>query len=372
MLQPLKAPNPLQVDFQSTILSRFDMIFILRDLYDEQKDLTLAKHIIDIHVQGGATTAREPPADEISVDTLKRCADRWSGLVSSRLVWSRLISSRLVWSRLVWSGGSNLSPFLSHSLPLPPCCLCAFLQKSSSRLPREDVTAQTLTPVPVSPPASPPAPLLGSPLGSPPTLLSTPCTLPPLSESEAERWPRLTRHDLAGRYVAYARAKCMPRLNAAAMATLENYYVSVRQDLHRQDMENQEKGRAMRAVPITVRQLEAVVRISESVAKMRLSDVATESDVAVAIHMFTVSTLEAAKMGEVGLDDGGGEDIQGSEDLIRARIAIGARHSKKKIVDDIVMQGIDERSVRRAMNLLIRQGVLSEENGGKILKRVGG
>lgn len=110
--------------------------------------------------------------------------------------------------------------------------------------------------------------------------------------------------------------KSSPRLNPAAMATLENYYVSVRQNLHRSDAEDEEKGRAPRAVPITVnhiglfllcsvlsiypcsihlsqllqmsirlhphiqvRQLEAVVRISESIAKMRLSNVATEDDV---------------------------------------------------------------------------------------------
>ena len=109
------------------------------------------------------------------------------------------------------------------------------------------------------------------------------------------------------RYVAYARAKCAPRLNAAGMETLQNYYVSIRQNLHQQDAENKERGNAPRAVPITVRQLEAVVRISESVARMRLSDVANENDVQMAIHMFTVSTLEAAKMGEVEMEGGGGE-----------------------------------------------------------------
>lgn len=88
------------------------------------------------------------------------------------------------------------------------------------------------------------------------------------------------------------------------MATLENYYVSIRQNLHQQDAYNQDRGRAPRAVPITVRQLEAVIRIAESVAKMRLSEVANESDVQQAIHMFTVSTLEAAKMGEVELEGG--------------------------------------------------------------------
>ena len=41
-----------QVDFQSTILSRFDMIFILRDAFDQQKDQTLARHILQVHMAG--------------------------------------------------------------------------------------------------------------------------------------------------------------------------------------------------------------------------------------------------------------------------------------------------------------------------------
>lgn len=65
----------------------------------------------------------------------------------------------------------------------------------------------------------------------------------------------------------------------------------------------------------------------------------------------------------------GTEEIRSCEDLIRSRIAIGAKHSKKRIIDEIVMQGIDERSVLRAMHVLIRQGVLQQEMQGKILKR---
>ncbi|KAL1507546.1 hypothetical protein AB1Y20_007167 [Prymnesium parvum] len=233
-----------QVDFQATILSRFDMIFILRDLYDVEKDMTLAKHIIDIHVQGGATTAREPPEDELSIDILKR-------------------------------------------------------------------------------------------------------------------------------YIAYARLKCAPRLNADAIATLENYYVSVRQNLHRSDAEDEEKGRAPRAVPITVRQLEAIVRISESIARMRLSDVATEDDVQLAIHLFSVSTLEAAKMNDLDMEGGGGdhEQVRSCEEAIRSRIAIGARSSKAHLVRDLISVGYDERAVLRAMHALIKQGVLEQMQQGKQLRR---
>merc|ERR1719204_2190912 len=38
------------IDFQSTILSRFDLIFIIRDIKDLQKDKTLADHIINLHI----------------------------------------------------------------------------------------------------------------------------------------------------------------------------------------------------------------------------------------------------------------------------------------------------------------------------------
>ena len=45
------------------------------------------------------------------------------------------------------------------------------------------------------------------------------------------------------------------------------------------------------------RQLEAIVRIAESLAKMSLSPFATESHVDEALRLFQVSTLEAAMSG---------------------------------------------------------------------------
>ncbi len=56
----------------------------------------------------------------------------------------------------------------------------------------------------------------------------------------------------------------------------------------------------MPAVPITVRQLEAIVRISESLARMQLQPVATEAHVREAIDLFKTSTMDAVKSGAVG------------------------------------------------------------------------
>jgi len=47
------------------------------------------------------------------------------------------------------------------------------------------------------------------------------------------------------------------------------------------------------------RQLEAVVRIAESLAKMRLAPFAVEADVDEALRLFQVSTLDAAMSGSL-------------------------------------------------------------------------
>lgn len=235
-------PLPLQVDFQSTILSRFDMIFILRDEFDVQKDKVLAKHILDLHVEG-MSTVREPDPDEIDVQKLKR-------------------------------------------------------------------------------------------------------------------------------YIAYARAKCSPRLNEGAMESLQNYYVSIRQGLVEDDSRLEGQGKAPRAVPITVRQLEAVVRISESVAKMRLSDTATEDDVQLAIQLFTVSTLRAAKMGDIELEGAETGPEHTAEAVIRKRVAIGSSFMKSKLLGELNQQGIDRAVADRALGAMVRQGEFSEYNMGKGVKRL--
>lgn len=53
------------------------------------------------------------------------------------------------------------------------------------------------------------------------------------------------------------------------------------------------------AIPITVRQLEAIIRISESLAKMELLPFASEQHIDEALRLFRVSTIEAAATGSL-------------------------------------------------------------------------
>jgi hypothetical protein len=57
----------------------------------------------------------------------------------------------------------------------------------------------------------------------------------------------------------------------------------------------------MPAVPITVRQLEAIVRISESLARMQLVVQATEAHVRFAIDLFKTSTMDAVRSGVIDI-----------------------------------------------------------------------
>ena len=57
------------------------------------------------------------------------------------------------------------------------------------------------------------------------------------------------------------------------------------------------EGGDMPAVPITVRQLEAVVRISESLARMQLQISVQQAHVAQALDLFKASTMDAVRSG---------------------------------------------------------------------------
>ena len=101
--------------------------------------------------------------------------------------------------------------------------------------------------------------------------------------------------DFLKRYIAYCRAKCSPRLNQAACEVLKSQYVQMREEIHLQA----QSSNTTPPVPISVRQLEAVVRIAEALTKMRLAPEATVDDVNEALRLFKVSTLSAARSGAI-------------------------------------------------------------------------
>lgn len=65
----LKTPGE-NIDFQTTILSRFDMIFIVRDDHERNRDEKIARHVMGVHM--GGRGLEEQIEAEIPVDQMKR------------------------------------------------------------------------------------------------------------------------------------------------------------------------------------------------------------------------------------------------------------------------------------------------------------
>ncbi|AJV59349.1 Mcm5p [Saccharomyces cerevisiae YJM1388] len=193
----LKSPGD-NIDFQTTILSRFDMIFIVKDDHNEERDISIANHVINIHT-GNANAMQnqqEENGSEISIEKMKR-------------------------------------------------------------------------------------------------------------------------------YITYCRLKCAPRLSPQAAEKLSSNFVTIRKQLLINELESTERS----SIPITIRQLEAIIRITESLAKLELSPIAQERHVDEAIRLFQASTMDAASQDPIGgLNQASGtslSEIRRFEQELKRRLPIG-------------------------------------------------
>jgi DNA replication licensing factor MCM5 len=64
---------------------------------------------------------------------------------------------------------------------------------------------------------------------------------------------------------------------------------------------NEKKKNGGSTIPITVRQLEAVIRLSESLTKMKLGNEVTKDEVEEAHYLFEISTMKTIEGKEFGL-----------------------------------------------------------------------
>ncbi|OAL66658.1 DNA replication licensing factor Mcm5 [Trichophyton rubrum] len=227
------------IDFQTTILSRFDMIFIVRDAHERGRDQTMAKHIISIH-QGGRGIEEQAEA-EIPIEKMKR-------------------------------------------------------------------------------------------------------------------------------YISYCKSRCAPRLSPEASEKLSSHFVSIRKRVHQAELD----ANARSSIPITVRQLEAVIRITESLAKLSLSPVATEEHVDEAVRLFLASTMDAAVHGDGQASKELSAEVSKIEDELKRRLPIGWTTSlatlRREFVDG---RNYNEQALNRALLVLQRRDSIQFRAGGGQIYRSG-
>ncbi|KAI4167127.1 MAG: hypothetical protein LQ343_007454 [Gyalolechia ehrenbergii] len=238
----LKTPGE-NIDFQTTILSRFDMIFIVRDEHDKGRDERIARHVMGI--QMGGRGVEEQTEAEISVEKMKR-------------------------------------------------------------------------------------------------------------------------------YISYCKSRCAPRLSPSAAEQLSSHFVSLRRQIYAHET----SSAARSSIPITIRQLEAITRIAESLAKISLSSTATEAHVDEAMRLFLASTMDAATSGD-GAKGGANhlsrelqEETRKVEEELRRRLPVGWSTGlgalKREFVDG---RGYSEQALGKALGVLQRREVVQMRNGGGMVFR---
>uniref|UniRef100_A0A915EI53 DNA replication licensing factor MCM5 n=1 Tax=Ditylenchus dipsaci TaxID=166011 RepID=A0A915EI53_9BILA len=248
------------IDFMPTILSRFDTIFVVKDIHDAARDEMLAKHVIAVHSNAGSEA---------------------------------ILPSSMATPSQGENAGQN-----GDELPLE------FLKK----------------------------------------------------------------------FIAYARMNCAPRLSERASHKLVTNYIKMRNP-PREEANVGSKKKHQSSITITVRQLEAVVRISESLAKMELLNFAEERHVEEAIRLFNVSTIASAKSGSLA----GVEGFTTAEDQelfnrvevqLKKRFGIGSYVSENLIIDEFVRQGYPEPVVRKVIEYCISRGEIQYRVQRKLLYRI--
>jgi DNA replication licensing factor MCM5 len=168
------------------------------------------------------------------------------------------------------------------------------------------------------------------------------------------------------KYITYARLKCSPRLSEEAALTLVNMYVDQRSKIGNAESKGSH-------IPITVRQLEAIIRLSEAIAKTRLANTVTKEDALMANEIFEVSTIRSIKNEKIFYSYNDPEfnaEVLKIEQYIQHKLPISKKVSQQNLIDELEQRYTNQNAVREAILMMIRKEELRQSSKNDILTRV--
>ncbi|MBI4159227.1 ATP-binding protein [Candidatus Woesearchaeota archaeon] len=179
--------------------------------------------------------------------------------------------------------------------------------------------------------------------------------------------------ELFRKYLTYAKRKIEPVLTDAAIDEILDFYINLR------NTNTSGSEQEIKPIPISARQLEALVRLSEGSARVRLSKKVTRVDAKRAIRLLRHCLMQ------VGIDPETGQfDIDrmstGISSSQRSRIVVireiiseldkklGKNIPIEEIIAEAAEKGIDESHVQESIEKLKREGEIFEPKVGVIGK----
>ncbi|PWA22510.1 hypothetical protein CCH79_00017324 [Gambusia affinis] len=166
---------------------------------------------------------------------------------------------------------------------------------------------------------------------------------------------------LLRKYISYARQYVRPTLSPEAAKTLQDFYLSLRSQAHSAD-----------ATPITTRQLESLIRLTEARAKLELRELATQSDAEDVVEIMKHSLADTYSDGLGNLDFERSQLGSGMSQRGAAKRLVNALHSHAQRTNQKQFDLQTIRSVADKMNIKVMdfQGLLSSLNEqGFLLKK---
>lgn len=175
--------------------------------------------------------------------------------------------------------------------------------------------------------------------------------------------------DFLKKYIAYVKQKIKPKLNKGAIKEIKDFYVTLRNSGKSED--------GVKPIPISARQLEGLIRLTEASARLRLSNDANEEDAKRAIELLRYCMMQVGfdpETGQIDIDRMSGGITASSRGKIIAIkeiiINIESKGIKQIPIDDIIaegaVRGIEETKVEEAIDQLKKTGDIFEPKKGFI------
>merc|ERR1712112_25968 len=121
----------------------------------------------------------------------------------------------------------------------------------------------------------------------------------------------------------------------------------------------------MGTIPITVRQLEAIIRLAESMARMELKDIATAKHVEEAMRLFLDATMASSNTNR-GLEPKNKDEkkeVERAEEAICNRVTHGSRIQRMVLINYLTQDiRLSERVAKMAIYYLVRKETLQEQS----------
>lgn len=172
-------------------------------------------------------------------------------------------------------------------------------------------------------------------------------------------------------YIAYARKNMFPELSDEALEEIKGYYIKMRN--------SGTSSGELQSIPITPRQLEAMVRLAESSAKLRLSNIVTRADAkrAVGLMHYWLSKIGVdPDTGKIDIDKitSGITTTERSKILIVREVIdnlekeLGKMIDIERILQECESKGISKDHAEEIIEKMKRKGDFYEPKKGHLAK----